>query len=158
MAATGGSVHALPDPPRKLPRFIEKLQMEKVMPEQTRDAIFISYSRKDEATYREVKQCLLDQGLGSSLCDDNDVRPSEKWDPRIQAMMDRAAVAVLILSNHYFRRREEGPDYILEDSVRSRRRHGVWNPMSRPTPTRCKSSSTAAEWGRIPGPWAWPGT
>jgi hypothetical protein len=83
----------------------------------TRDRIFISYSSLDEAVFREVEQKLLDRGLGPRLDHDRRNRPSDRWDERIQGMMDRAAVAVLILSDHYFRRREAGGEYILEKEL-----------------------------------------
>lgn len=61
-----------------------------------------------------VYQRLLDRGLGEWLRDDTDIRASEQWDDRIGGMMDAAAVAVLIVSEHYFRRRRDGGEYILE--------------------------------------------
>ena len=82
-----------------------------------RDIIFSSYSHQDQAVYTEVKQKLLDRGLAARVRDDNDIRPSDKWDPHIQEMMDAAAVAVVILSDHYFSRRGTGRDYILEKEL-----------------------------------------
>ena len=79
-----------------------------------RDLIFLSYSRQDPAIYAEVRQRLLDQGLGDRLWDDTEIRLGERWDPKLQEGMDWAAVAVLILSDGYFRRRQGGGEYILE--------------------------------------------
>jgi hypothetical protein len=82
-----------------------------------RDRIFISYSREDGGIYAEVKQKLLDEGLGDRICDDTDLRTSDQWDERIQDMLDRTAVAVLILSDHYFRRLRGGDEYILKKEL-----------------------------------------
>jgi len=84
------------------------------MTDQPRDLIFLSYSRKDPAIYAEVRQRLIDQGLRGSLWDDTEIRLGERWRPRIQDAMERAAVAVLILSDGYFGPHEEGAEYILE--------------------------------------------
>ena len=87
------------------------------MQQSVRDSIFISYSHKDSEIYAEVKQKLLDRKLVDWVRDDNDIRPSDKWDPRLQQMIDAAAVAVLILSDSYFRRRGEGQNYLLEQEL-----------------------------------------
>ncbi len=83
------------------------------MQKSVRDLIFISYSHQDPEIYAQVKQKLLDRDLGDRVRDDSDIRPSDQWDPRIQEMMDAAAVAVLILSDNYFSRRGTGQDYLL---------------------------------------------
>jgi hypothetical protein len=82
-----------------------------------RDRIFISYAHKDDAPYRLVRRQLLDQGLGDYLWDDTEIRASEQWDPCIREHMERTAVAVIILSNHYFHRRKGGGEYILETEL-----------------------------------------
>ncbi len=87
------------------------------MTDQPRDLVFLSYSRKDPQIYTEVRQRLIDQGLGDSLWDDTEIRLGERWDPKIQEGMDRAAVAVLILSDGYFGRRKGGGEYILEQEL-----------------------------------------
>lgn len=87
------------------------------MADRTRDLVFLSYSRKDPEIYAEVRQRLIDQGLGDSLWDDTEIRLGEQWDPKIQDGMDRAAVAVLILSDSYFGRRKGGGEYILEKEL-----------------------------------------
>ncbi len=87
------------------------------MQDKKRNKIFISYSHQDLEIYEEVKQKLRDRGLVDRLRDDKDIRASEKWNPRIQQMMDAAAVAVLILSDHYFMRRDHGRDYILDKEL-----------------------------------------
>jgi hypothetical protein len=84
------------------------------MSQPPRDLVFLSYSRKDPEIYAEVRQRLIDQGLGDCLWDDTEIRLGEQWDPRIQDGMDRTAVAVLILSDGYFGRRQGGGEYILE--------------------------------------------
>jgi len=84
------------------------------MTDQPRDLVFLSYSRKDPEAYAQVRQRLIDQGLAASLWDDTGIRLGECWDPAIQDGMDRTAVAVLILSDGYFGRRQGGGEYILE--------------------------------------------
>ena len=78
------------------------------MTDQPRDLVFLSYSRKDPEAYAQVRQRLIDQGLAASLWDDTGIRLGECWDPAIQDGMDRTAVAVLILSDGYFGRRQGG--------------------------------------------------
>ena len=81
------------------------------------DHLFISYSHKDIDIYREVRQSLLDQATGAVIEDDTDIRASERRDPKLEQMMTRARLAVVILSNHYFRRRGKDRDYILEKEL-----------------------------------------
>jgi len=87
------------------------------MPDRKRDGIFISYSHQDREIYKEIRQKLLDRNLGDVIRDDRDIRPSDQWDPRIQGMMDKASVAILVLSDHFFRRRDQGDNYILEKEL-----------------------------------------
>jgi hypothetical protein len=87
------------------------------MTNQSRDLVFLSYSRKDPAIYEEVRQRLIDRGLADSLWDDTEIRLGERWDPKIQEGMDRAALVVLILSDGYFGRRKGGGEYILEKEL-----------------------------------------
>jgi hypothetical protein len=74
------------------------------MKARTREKIFLSYSRRDRSIYQELKQKLLDRGLERHLWDDTKIRPSDQWDDRIREAMNETAVAVLILSDQYFRR------------------------------------------------------
>jgi hypothetical protein len=84
------------------------------MAKNLRDLVFLSYSRKDPEICKAVRQCLIDQGLAGSLWDDTKIRLGEQWDDKIQDGMDRAAVAVLIFSDGYFGRRQDGGEYILQ--------------------------------------------
>lgn len=87
------------------------------MPVHHRSKIFISYSHRDSDTCEEVRSALRERGLGDRLQDDTQIRESEKWDPRIQGMMEQASVVVLVLSNNYFQRRGPERDYLLEKEL-----------------------------------------
>jgi hypothetical protein len=99
------------------------------MKARTREKIFLSYSHRDRSIYEEVKQKLLDRGLERHLWDDTEIRPSDQWDDRIREAMNEKAVAVLILSDQYFRRRAGGGDYILELELPYFLEHYEWGEI-----------------------------
>jgi tetratricopeptide (TPR) repeat protein len=69
----------------------------------TKTSVFISYSHRDEDWKDRVVGHLKVLGLGDELevWDDRRIAKGDDWLPEIQAAMDRAAVAVLLISKDF---------------------------------------------------------
>ncbi len=96
----------------------------------SKPTIFISYSHKDERWKDLLKPHLvvLENAGRISVWDDRDIDPGGEWFPKIREAMEKAAVAVCLISADYlasdFCVREEIP-YLLE----RRKQHGMGNLM-----------------------------
>ncbi len=81
--------------------------------------VFISYSHKDELWKDRLRPHLgvLEKADRISIWDDRQIDPGGKWYNKIKEVMDRAAVAVCLISADYlnsdFCTKEEIP-YLLE--------------------------------------------
>ena len=69
-----------------------------------RDALFISYSRRDRHWLGELQASL--KGISSevrlNIWDDSRISPSSEWQPEINEALSTAAAAVLLLSPEFF--------------------------------------------------------
>jgi predicted nucleotide-binding protein len=71
--------------------------------QESRDAVFVSYSHADERWLRALKVALAVQVRQENvlLWDDSLIQPGSKWKEEIAAAIDRARVAVLLVSPHF---------------------------------------------------------
>ena len=65
--------------------------------------VFVSYSRRDAAFLDEFRPMLNLLGDGAKLhfWDDRQIQPGDRWESEIQGSLNRARVALLLVSTHY---------------------------------------------------------
>src|SRR5512133_170514 len=80
----------------------------------TRTKVFISYSHADKAWLERLKRHLKPLVREGHLdyWDDTHIRPGDDWQQEIRAALDRAQVAVLLISADFF-----ASDFIDEDEL-----------------------------------------
>ncbi len=70
------------------------------MPNNTSESrVFISYSREDNRRISEIYRKLSDSGINVWM-DQEDIRPGEEWNPKIQNVMKSARLILIFLSHH----------------------------------------------------------
>jgi serine/threonine protein kinase len=76
------------------------------MAENTRTDVFISYSHRDATWRGELREMLLPfierHRPSIRVWDDRDISAGEKWDPSITQALDKAKVAVLLVTKAFF--------------------------------------------------------
>lgn len=79
-----------------------------------RSQVFISYSHNDKAWLERLQRMLrpLLDGGGLDVWDDTRIRPGSLWRPEIDRAMERAAVAVLLVSDDFL-----SSDFILNEEL-----------------------------------------
>jgi hypothetical protein len=84
-------------------RQVRRPTSNKVSPSPDPTTIFLSYSRKDVRWKNELLQMLTPlNGVRELFWVDTDVIPGERWDEAIKSALDRATIAVLLVTKNFF--------------------------------------------------------
>ncbi len=85
-----------------------------ILKKHTQAQVFISYSHKDEESRKYVEEhfSVFSKQNKLSFWSDKEIEPGEEWSPVITKELDRASVAVLLLSRHFL-----SSDFIMDKEV-----------------------------------------
>ncbi len=78
--------------------------------------IFISYTRDDRALAVELHEALCEAGL-SPWCDAVDLRAGDRWDAVIPRFLNRAAIVVVLISDHCPHAGDEGAGFYGPEEI-----------------------------------------